>query len=346
MFNRRSSTASIAFRQGYSREQKDAALSQFRDDPDCPVLLLDRSAAEGLDLSFVNYVFLMEPLENVSLEEQVISRAHRMGQQSIVHVEVLVARGTAEETMLEARAAFINWEKKEKEKRSPDENNEGNKESAEKMENSLMEEVNRSGRRVLEKLALVDIEEDAKAKSYEEYLFSEKKLGFASTTQTQRETGANTDANEWRVRVKCPPNRIYELKLPNRENTTLRSFNTCAWSRLASDPRKNQSSIAAFGAKLRILPETCTIGLLGVRNRDYVSLETEASLKEKKAEENEQVQEEGTTRVPDDVPPPEPAATAQTTAKSASNRKTTMFATTSQTQSFDGNLMPSCPIPR
>ena len=101
-------------RQGYSREQKDAALSQFRDDPYCPVLLLDRSAAEGLDLSFVNYVFLMEPLENVSLEEQVISRAHRMGQQSIVHVEVLVARGTAEETMLEARAAFINWEKKEK----------------------------------------------------------------------------------------------------------------------------------------------------------------------------------------------------------------------------------------
>ena len=309
-------------RQGYSREQKDAALSQFRDDPDCPVLLLDRSAAEGLDLSFVNYVFLMEPLENVSLEEQVISRAHRMGQQSIVHVEVLVARGTAEETMLEARAAFINWEKKEKEKRSPDENNEGNKESAEKMENSLMEEVNRSGRRVLEKLALVDIEEDAKAKSYEEYLFSEKKVGFASTTQTQRETGANTDANEWRVRVKCPPNRIYELKLPNRENTTVAELQHMCMESTGIRPEEKPIIHCGFPVRsCEDLPETCTIGLLGVRNRDYVSLETEASLKEKKAEENEQVQEEGTTRVPDDVPPPEPAATAANNGKKRKQQK-------------------------
>ena len=109
-----------------------------------------------------------------------------------------------------------------------------------------MEEVNRSGRRVLEKLALVDIEEDAKAKSYEEYLFSEKKVGLASTTQTQRETGANTDANEWRVRVKCPPNRIYELQLPNRENTTVAELQHMCMESTGIRPEENQSFIAAF----------------------------------------------------------------------------------------------------
>lgn len=43
----------------------------------------------------------MEPLDNASLEQQVVSRAHRMGQKEVVNVEVLAMKGTAEETLLD-----------------------------------------------------------------------------------------------------------------------------------------------------------------------------------------------------------------------------------------------------
>ena len=90
-------------RMGMTRGGKDAALALFRDDPQVAVLLLDRAAAEGLDLSFVSRVFVMEPLDNASLEQQVVSRAHRMGQREVVKVEVLAMAGTAETTLLEVQ---------------------------------------------------------------------------------------------------------------------------------------------------------------------------------------------------------------------------------------------------
>ena len=66
------------------------------------VLLMDAVGAVGLDLSFASYVFLMEPIADRSLEEQVISRAHRMGAVAPVVVEVLAMKGTVEEEMLKA----------------------------------------------------------------------------------------------------------------------------------------------------------------------------------------------------------------------------------------------------
>ena len=64
----------------------------MQEDGQCSVLLMDEAGSVGLDLSFVSWVFLMEPLENASLEEQVISRAHRMGAKGAVQVETLVMR--------------------------------------------------------------------------------------------------------------------------------------------------------------------------------------------------------------------------------------------------------------
>ena len=43
------------------------------------ILLLDASLAHGLDLSFVTHIFLLEPIDDSSLLEQVTSRAHRLG---------------------------------------------------------------------------------------------------------------------------------------------------------------------------------------------------------------------------------------------------------------------------
>lgn len=80
---------------------KKKALTVFQDDPSCMVLVMDGSAALGLDLSFVTHVFLMEPIWDRSMEEQVISRAHRMGAVRPIHVETLAMCGTIEEQMVE-----------------------------------------------------------------------------------------------------------------------------------------------------------------------------------------------------------------------------------------------------
>lgn len=53
---------------------------------------MDGAGAVGLDLSFVSWLFLMEPLPDRSLEEQVVARAHRMGALRPILVETLVMR--------------------------------------------------------------------------------------------------------------------------------------------------------------------------------------------------------------------------------------------------------------
>ncbi|KAK1292171.1 F-box protein [Acorus calamus] len=81
--------------------KKMKSLMTFQYDDNCIALLMDGSAALGLDLSFVGHVFLMEPIWDRSMEEQVISRAHRMGATRPIHVETLAMHGTIEEQMLE-----------------------------------------------------------------------------------------------------------------------------------------------------------------------------------------------------------------------------------------------------
>ena len=45
---------------------------EFKLDPQVTILVLDQSGALGLDLSFVSHVWLMEPLADASLEQQVM----------------------------------------------------------------------------------------------------------------------------------------------------------------------------------------------------------------------------------------------------------------------------------
>lgn len=77
------------------------SLGTFQSEMNCMALLMDGSAALGLDLSFVTHVFLMEPVWDKSMEEQVISRAHRMGAKCPINVEILAMKGTIEEQMTE-----------------------------------------------------------------------------------------------------------------------------------------------------------------------------------------------------------------------------------------------------
>ncbi|CAN0917001.1 F-box protein At3g54460 [Linum grandiflorum] len=104
VIERQLTLAGIKFAGLYSpmhSQNKVKSLATFQNDMECVALLMDGSAALGLDLSFVSHVFLMEPIWDRSMEEQVISRAHRMGATRPIHVETLAMRSTIEEQMVE-----------------------------------------------------------------------------------------------------------------------------------------------------------------------------------------------------------------------------------------------------
>ncbi|KAG7391808.1 hypothetical protein PHYPSEUDO_003428 [Phytophthora pseudosyringae] len=76
--------------------QRIENLEEFLSNPDVHVLLLSNLGSHGLDLSFVTHIFLLEEIWDKSVEQQVISRAHRMGARHSVVVEQLWMRGTVE----------------------------------------------------------------------------------------------------------------------------------------------------------------------------------------------------------------------------------------------------------
>lgn len=68
---------------------------RLRDQPlekvaqDVFLLTLDASLSHGLDLSFVTHIFMLEPIDDAALLEQVTSRAHRIGALGPVLVETI-----------------------------------------------------------------------------------------------------------------------------------------------------------------------------------------------------------------------------------------------------------------
>jgi len=134
-------------RLGLTRRDKDRALARFRANPDVTTLIVDQKSAEGLDLSFASVVVLMEPLSNASLEAQVVSRAHRMGQKDEVRVYVLAMRGTAEETLLEVQTELRG---KKNAKETPDDDDGLRADVAPTVATEAL-----SRRRILERLQLV-----------------------------------------------------------------------------------------------------------------------------------------------------------------------------------------------
>lgn len=63
------------------------------------VLLIGKEGSHGLDLSLATHVFLMDEIWDRNLQNQVVSRAYRMGAQASVRVEKLVMQDTVEEVM-------------------------------------------------------------------------------------------------------------------------------------------------------------------------------------------------------------------------------------------------------
>ncbi len=78
--------------------RRDAVIRQFREDPGRHVILMSYGAGGvGLNLQFVNYVFLFDRWWNPAVEDQAINRAHRIGVDGPVNVARFLAVETIEE---------------------------------------------------------------------------------------------------------------------------------------------------------------------------------------------------------------------------------------------------------
>lgn len=87
-------------RRSLSPSVKKKEIESFKSSSNCNVLLMDMTGAVGLDLSMASWVFLMEPLLDKSVEDQVVSRAYRMGAKDHIHVEVMIMKQSVEELVL------------------------------------------------------------------------------------------------------------------------------------------------------------------------------------------------------------------------------------------------------
>jgi len=78
--------------------RRDAVIERFRATPDRHVLLMSYGAGGvGLNLQFVNYVFLFDRWWNPAVEDQAINRAHRIGVDGPVNVTRFLMLDTIEE---------------------------------------------------------------------------------------------------------------------------------------------------------------------------------------------------------------------------------------------------------
>lgn len=78
--------------------RRDAVIERFRNDRDRHVLLMSYGAGGvGLNLQFVNYVFLFDRWWNPAVEDQAINRAHRIGVDGPVTVTRFLMLDTIEE---------------------------------------------------------------------------------------------------------------------------------------------------------------------------------------------------------------------------------------------------------
>jgi SNF2 family DNA or RNA helicase len=80
------------------QRRRDAIIEQFRNDQSRHVLLMSYGAGGvGLNLQFVNYVFLFDRWWNPAVEDQAINRAHRIGVDGPVGVTRFLMLDTIEE---------------------------------------------------------------------------------------------------------------------------------------------------------------------------------------------------------------------------------------------------------
>ena len=97
---------------GFATLEKSNGIDHFRERPEVNCFLLHaKSQSAGLTLVNATHVFLCEPLLNVGLELQAVSRVHRIGQKMPTTVWLYAVNNTVEQSVLELatrrRLAFV-----------------------------------------------------------------------------------------------------------------------------------------------------------------------------------------------------------------------------------------------
>jgi len=84
-----------------STHKRGQAIELFQEDPTVQAILVSITCGGvGLDLTAASRVYLLEPQWNPMIEEQALSRVHRMGQRNDVKVVRYIMRDSFEEKIL------------------------------------------------------------------------------------------------------------------------------------------------------------------------------------------------------------------------------------------------------
>jgi superfamily II DNA or RNA helicase len=76
-------------------------VDRFQHDGDIPVFLISiKAGGTGLNLTAADYIFILDPWWNPAVENQAVSRAHRIGQDKHIFVYRFISVGTVEEKIL------------------------------------------------------------------------------------------------------------------------------------------------------------------------------------------------------------------------------------------------------
>lgn len=93
-----SDSSPVVYRGGMSASQKDAAVSEFTENPDRPLMLISLKAGGlGLNLQAASWVFHYDRWWTPAAERQAEDRAHRIGQSKALMIERLMCEDTIEE---------------------------------------------------------------------------------------------------------------------------------------------------------------------------------------------------------------------------------------------------------
>lgn len=80
---------------------REAVVNEFQNDPDVKIFLISlKAGGTGLNLTEADYVYLVDPWWNPSVENQAIDRTHRIGQNKKIMAVRLICPGTVEEKIM------------------------------------------------------------------------------------------------------------------------------------------------------------------------------------------------------------------------------------------------------
>lgn len=89
-----------------STKDREKVVTEFQQNPEIPLFLISlKAGGVGLNLTAADYVFLYDPWWNEAIEQQAISRAHRIGRRDVVVAKRYIAIESIEEKIMKLKAS-------------------------------------------------------------------------------------------------------------------------------------------------------------------------------------------------------------------------------------------------